>query len=324
MADRYQQLVNTPIGRIDLQADRAAQPARLERYEPGQPVISGPVLLGAAAGSRLAPGLAKRPGLGRRRGADRDGRRAAQCGGRRRPRGGDLEPRRGHRASSVSRRWCSTPAGSSPATSSSEAWTFLHPTIRRVRACGRVIVLGTPPEDCRDPAAGDRPAGARGPRALDRQGGQAGRHRPAAVRAPGRRGRARVDAALLPLTEVGVRLRPGGADRRRRAALPEPLDWERPLAGKIALVTGAARGIGAAIAEVLARDGAHVVGLDVPAMSRRADGGDGRARRLGADRRHHRRRGAGRDRRPPARAPRRRRRGRPQRRRHPGQDAWAG
>jgi len=40
---------------------------------------------------------------------------------------------------------------------------------------------------------------------------------------------------------------------------------EAPLAGRIIVVTGAARGIGAAIARVLARDGARVVAVDVPA-----------------------------------------------------------
>ena len=40
--------------------------------------------------------------------------------------------------------------------------------------------------------------------------------------------------------------------------------WERPLAGKVALVTGAARGIGEATARVLAGEGARVVCLDRP------------------------------------------------------------
>lgn len=48
-----------------------------------------------------------------------------------------------------------------------------------------------------------------------------------------------------------------------KGSLPE--DWDEPLAGKVAAVTGAARGIGAAIARVMRDNGAEIIAIDVPA-----------------------------------------------------------
>ena len=67
-----------------------------------------------------------------------------------------------------------------------------------------------------DPARGDRAARARGPHALAGQGGARRHHRAAGLRRARGRGPPGLDAALPALAPLGLRVRPGGADRRRR------------------------------------------------------------------------------------------------------------
>jgi 3-oxoacyl-[acyl-carrier protein] reductase len=145
----------------------------------------------------------------------------------------------------------------------SELHAFTAPAFRNLRPSGRLIVLGTPPEDCSDPAA------AAAQRALD-----------GFIRSAGKEARSGSTANLICVAagaESGLEstLRfflsgrsayvSGQVVRVRPAKTPPTADWTRPLKDRVAVVTGAARGIGAAIAETLARDGARVVGVDVPA-----------------------------------------------------------
>jgi 3-oxoacyl-[acyl-carrier protein] reductase len=265
MPDRYQQLVNTRMGRAVSKRVGLPAPPELERYAPGQPVISGPVLLGAAPGSRLAGALAQvLASIGARVFTPMDDQlRKASAKAKLEP--GIWNPD----AASEGQRFKAIVFDASGILSSSEldeAWAFLHPTIRRIMSGGRVLVLGTPPAACRTPVE------AIAQRALE-----------GLVRAIGKEVTKGATAQLVyvrPKAENGIEstlrffLSPksafvsGQVVRIGRAAAPAgTVEWENPLAGKVALVTGAARGIGASIAEVLARDGAHVVGLDVPPMA---------------------------------------------------------
>jgi 3-oxoacyl-[acyl-carrier protein] reductase len=129
-----------------------------------------------------------------------------------------------------------------------------------------VLVLATAPEECTEPG---RAIAQRALEGLTRSIGKELR-RGATTQilyvAPGAEGQ--IESSVRFFLSPRSAYVSGQAVRVSAGEGPSPqVDWERPLEGKVALVTGAARGIGEAIATVLARDGAHVVAVDIPAQA---------------------------------------------------------
>ncbi len=135
--------------------------------------------------------------------------------------------------------------------------------MRSLERCSRLVVIGTPPEL----VAGEERVAQRAlegfTRSLGKEVGRGGTAQLVYVAAGAEGAVASTLGFLLSPKSAYVS---GQVVRIGTSATKaaEQTDWQRPLAGKVALVTGAARGIGEQIARVLARDGATVVGVDVP------------------------------------------------------------
>ncbi|HEY0120123.1 MAG TPA: 3-oxoacyl-ACP reductase [Cellulomonas sp.] len=251
MPDAYLDLVNSGAGAAIAKKLGLPRPAPLLRYRPGTSLVDGPVLvLGSGPDADAVARLLSGP-VGGANGV---------------PDGWDLDV---HRHAAPDERYGAVVLVLTGATHPSDlAGPVLEAgsTLRGLRPGGRVVTVSRPALDSDAPAvAAARQAvdGMLRSLAKELRGGATGNgvvvaagvpvtapSAVAALRFLLSRRSAFVDGQLVPVDSDAGQL---------------PGDWERPLAGRVAVVTGAARGIGATVAEVLARDGATVVCVDVPA-----------------------------------------------------------
>lgn len=240
-SDLLSQIMNSGPGSFLAKQLGVPQAETLRRYRVGEPPLAGPLLIGGEG--RVAEPL-----------------RAALAG--------DYEVV----GDNLGGRWADSFGGlvfDATGITSPAGLTALHefftPLLRNVGRCGRLVVVGTTPDQT---GSVDERIAQRALEGFTRSLGKE-LQRGATVQLvylspdakPGATGLESTMRFILSARSAYVdgQVFYVGADDATA-----PADWDRPLEGKVAIITGAARGIGATIAEVFARDGAKVVAVDVP------------------------------------------------------------
>ena len=247
-SDLVSQVITSAPGSFLAKQFGLPAPETLRRYRPGEPPLAGALLIGGDG--RLAEAL--RAAL-----ADDYDIVGNNLGGRWADTFGGLV----FDATAVT-----TPAGLR------DLFEFFTPLLRNLGPCARVVVVGNTPDEVDD--ADERIA----QRALEgftrslakemRRGATVALVYLSPAAGPAASGCESTMRFILSAKSAYV---DGQVFRVGAAESSAPADWNTPLAGMVAIVTGAARGIGATIAEVFARDGARVVAVDIEESAQALD-----------------------------------------------------
>ena len=242
MSDRYQHLAHNPIGKFLVKNLGLPNPPYLERYS-GGPLVDGTVLTGTAKAGTVSKAIT----------AALKADKIEATG----------VPAQGKRYKGL----VFDATGISDAAGLVALQEFFTPVLRQLQGCGRIVVVGSVPEDASTEGARVAQRALEGfTRSLAKEVGAGSTANLVYLAEGAEKSVASTLGFLLSAKSAYVSGQVVRIGSTGITKVNEPADLQKPLAGKVALVTGASRGLGEADMRTLARDGATVIGLDVPPL----------------------------------------------------------